>query len=315
MRKLIVPILLTMSSAVVACGSDETLPVDDKTAYEDATKLLSEKVALISLYQPHLDLPKPQKYDPSKRTDLNRACAHAANEIRHAANGARQRLGRSTNASIKELAGAFAEVSKICADLEGNPEELAKCKDAVNVLDGKLQDHASKASKAGATAKFPRVAPEFVTDRARESIKLFLQAKGPGPQEKKYLDSRRDPKAAPADITMGCDAAAQEAQVTMDLMAKSGNEDVRKVSAHHKAAVDGQCNRVKDSASLLGGLQTCKEREDDVKKDEELQAECKLACSKVKGRIDDGVRAAAFEPMGELYEYVCADEGILAKIK
>jgi hypothetical protein len=276
---------LIAGAMIVACGNSET-KVDDKEAYDSAIKEITPKVALIAAYKPYLDKPKVQKYDPEKRSDLDRSCSHAANEIRHAANGASQRAVRSKSPVVKALSDEFATLAKACADLEGD-EAIAKCKDAVNKLDSVLQDHASKAAAAGATGKFPRVSEEFITEDAKASIKLYLQAIGPGQEEAKYLAMRRDPKAETDALVQGCDAAAAEAGATMAFMGKSGNEDVRKVSAHHKAAVDGQCNR--------------------VKKDDELKAECVLACSKTKGRIKRGIPAAPFEQLIPLDEEICKD--------
>jgi hypothetical protein len=262
-------------------------------------------VALIAIYRPYVVKPEEQKYDPEKRSDVARARAFAANEIRHAANGANQRASRSKSAVVKALAPEFAEISKICADLEGADEELAKCISQVDKLDAALQEHASKASAAGATGKMPRVADEFVTPAAKDHIKLYLRAKGPGPEEQKYLEMRRDPKLEPDALVEACNAAAAEATDMFNFMGKTGNEDVRKVSAHHKAATDGQCNRLKDTAAQIAVLKTCKEREKEVEKDEELQAECRLACSKAKGRIARGIVAGAFEQLVGLNEDVC----------
>jgi len=298
--------LLAVGVAMVACNGEETVQMDDKAAYETAIVELKEKVALIAIYLPHLDKPKVQKYDPEKRTDLDRACSFAANEIRHAANSANQHSTRSKSQVVKELAPHFATISKICANLEGD-EAIATCKAGVNKLDATLQEYASKASAAGATGKFPRIAAEFITDNAKNAIKPFVQAKGPGKEEAKYLAMRRDPKVAPDILAMACDAAANEAGATMKAMTAAGNDEVRKVSAHHKAAVDGQCNRTKGSAALVATLTSCKERLDDVKKDEDLEAECVLACSKTKGRIKRGIPAAPFEPLVGLNEDVCKE--------
>ncbi len=290
---------------LIGCGDAEE-KVDDKTAYDMAIQELSGRVALIAAYKQYLDPPAPQKYDPEKRSDLERACAFAANEIRHAANGASQRAIRSKSPVVKALADELMTVAKACADLEGY-EQIAKCKEAVNKLDSVLQDHASKAASAGATGKFPRVADEFITEDAKNALKLFLQARGPGPEEAKYLEQRRDPKVDPDTLVMSCGAAAAEAGATMDAMGKTGNEDVRKVSAHHKAAVDGQCNRMKDAAGLVSVLKQCKDKHDALDKEEELKAECVLACSKTKGRIERGIPAACFEQLTALDEEVCKE--------
>jgi hypothetical protein len=297
-----------LAASVSACGEAETV-VDEKAGYEMAINELKERVALIAIYTPHLDKPKLQKYDPEKRTDLDRACTFAANEVRHAANGVAQRAPRSKSPVIKALVPELEALSKTCADLEGD-EEIAKCKQQVLKFDGVLQDFASKASSAGATGKFPRVSKEFITPAATEHSQLFLRAKGPGTEEAKYLAQRRDDKLDPNMLVMACAAAAGEATETFNFMGKTGFEEVRKVSAHHKAAVDGQCNRMKDGASLVGGLNICKERADEIDKDEELEKNCALACSKSKGRIHRGIPAAPFEPIVQLYDEVCKkDDG------
>ncbi|HHH27642.1 MAG TPA: hypothetical protein ENK57_04765 [Polyangiaceae bacterium] len=290
---------LTALFLLAACNGKEG--GDDKAAYEEAIKEVTPKLGIISAFKPHLDKPKPRKYDPEKRTDLDRAVTFAANEVRHAANGAAQRIARSKFEAVKALAKPFEEVAKACADVEGD-EAAAKCKETVLALEKALADANDKAKAAGATTTFPPLAEASITDEAKKLLAQYDEARGPGEQEKKYLAMRRDESAKPADLAAACDAAAAEAGATFNQYKASGNEELHKVSAHHKAAVDGQCNRVKEQAGTIEVLEACKKEEGAPE-----EAECKLACSKAKGRIEKGIPAAPFERMKKDYEDVCEE--------
>ena len=285
-----------------ACNGDKAA-VDDKAAYEALINDIKERVGLISVYVEHLDKPKPQKYDPEKRTDLDRAAQYAANEIRHAANGASQKVAKSKSEGIKALTAVLDNVSRTCAEVEGD-EQVGKCRDAVSALDAALQEHASKASAAGVTAKFPRIAPEFITEKAKVALAMFNEARGPGPVEAKYLEQRRDTKVTPDELASACEAGAAEATATLNKMEKTGDAEIRKVAAHHKAALDGQCNRMKDAASLVSTIVQCMATE---KKDEEMEAACRLACSKIRGRVERGIPTAGLERLSKDYEEGCQD--------
>jgi hypothetical protein len=91
-------------------------------------------------------------------------------------------------------------------------------------------------------------------------------------------------------------------------MEKTGDAEIRKVAAHHKAALDGQCNRMKDAAALVATIETCKAAVADGKKlDEEMDAACRLACSKIRGRVERGIPTAGLERLPKDYEEGCED--------
>ncbi|MEQ9322322.1 MAG: hypothetical protein RIF41_24365 [Polyangiaceae bacterium] len=291
---------LTTLVLLTACNGKEG--GDDKAAYELAINEVTPKLGVISAFKPHLDKPTPKKYDPEKRTDLDRAVTFAANEVRHAANGSAQRLARSKSEAVKALGKPFEEVAKTCADVEGD-EAAGKCKATVLALEKALAGANDKAKAAGATTTFPPIAEATITDEAKKLLAQYDEARGPGEQEKKYLEMRLDESAEPAALAAACDAAAAEAGVTFNQYKASGNEELHKVSAHHKAAVDGQCNRVKEQAGTIEVLEACKKEEGAPE-----EAECKLACSKAKGRIAKGIPAAPFERMKKDYEEVCEED-------
>ena len=290
------------SFLVAGCGEKEG--GGDKEAFEKAISETKEKIALISVYRPYLDKPKVEKYDPEKRTDLDRMVTFAANEVRHAANGASQRLARSKSEALKPLADAFTAVAKTCAEVEGD-EAAAVCKGEVAKLEKALADSSDKAKAAGATGTFSVIGEGSIDDGAKKAVADFLTALGPGEQEKKYLAMRRDESVKPDDLAAACDAAAMEAGTTMTTVKALGNEEVHKVAAHHKAAVDGQCVRMKELAALVATLDGCREKVD--KKEKFDEAECKLACSKVKGRVDRGIPAAPFERLVKDQEGLCKE--------
>lgn len=291
---------LALLSLLVACNGKEE--PDLKAAYEKAVSEVKPKIGLIAVFKPHIDKPKPQKYDPEKRTDLDRAVTFAANEVRHAANGAAQRLARSEAEEVKALAKPFEEVTKACANVEGD-EAAAKCKAQVEALEKALKEANEKAKAAGATATFPPVEESSITDEAKKLLAQYDEARGPGEQEQKYFEMRRDESVKHTDLAMACTAAATEATATFNKYKASGNEELHKVSAHHKAALDGQCNRMKGLAGIVDVLVACKEEAGAPE-----EAECTLACKKTKGRIEQGIPAAPFERLKKDYEEACEED-------
>ena len=211
-------------------------------------------------------------------------------------------IARSKSEAVKALAKPFEEVAKTCANVEGD-EAAGKCKETVLALEKALTDANEKAKAAGAATTFPPIAEATVTEDAKKLLAQYDEARGPGEQEAKYLAMRLDESAKPMDLAAACDAAAAEAGVTFNQYKASGNEELHKVSAHHKAAVDGQCNRIKEQAGTIEVLEACKKEEGAPE-----EAECKLACSKAKGRMAKGLPAAPFERMKKDYEEVCEED-------
>lgn len=282
----------------VGCGNkgDEKAEAEKK-AFEAAAGVLVEPVGLISGYRPHLIPPDEtkDKYAPKRHNDLDRAMAAAANEIRHAANGASQNVERQGAAGTKELEAALKAVAVACADAT-EMDAIAKCNTTVGALDGALIKADAARAAAGATTKIPHIAPESVTEGTKKAIAGFLKAKGPSPTEAAFIAKRSDPNAAVADLISACQAAGTEAEGTQKQMERA-EEMVRLVAVTHKMAIDSQCNRLSSAEGLRKEIGDCKKKA--------KSAECKITCGKAKGLIDDGLPAAAFDPMGKEYAAVC----------
>jgi hypothetical protein len=89
---------------------------DAKKVHETAIADLKQPIALVSIYLEHVKVPEtPEPYMPKRRPDLEKASLAAANEIRHAANGAKQKLERGGNEATKELVTALGAVATSCA--------------------------------------------------------------------------------------------------------------------------------------------------------------------------------------------------------
>ncbi|MCC6559286.1 MAG: hypothetical protein IT372_40705 [Polyangiaceae bacterium] len=267
-----------------------------KKAYEAAGAELKKAVGIISAYQPHLG---PQdskdKYAPKRRADLDRAATYAADEIRHAANIARQRLERSGDA-IKDLVGALRAVSKACADAADQPA-VEKCAAAVKALDEVIQKTDAASAAAGAGVKLPRVAPDSITDEAKKSLATFMKVRGPGPAEAAYIEKRADEKIAVADLISACQAAAEEAGATQSAFEKA-DEPLRLIGVTHKMSVDSQCNGLNGTDALRKDLEGCRKKA--------KSSECAIVCGKAKNILDEGVPAAAFTPLEKDYADICA---------
>jgi len=249
-------------------------------------------VAIIAAYLPHLAAPDGKdRFASKRRADLEKAAQAAANEIRFAANGARQRIDGSA-ATTKDLVAALGAVSAACTDA-ADPAAVEKCTASVKALDGVLQ----KTEAAGGTAKLPRVAPEAVTDEARAATAPLLRARGPGAAEKAYVEKRADEKVAVSDLVTACQAAAEEAGGTAKAFEKA-EEPLRLVAVTHKMALDSQCNGLNTAETVRKELQDCRKKA--------KSSECAIVCGKTKTIVDDGVPAAAFSVLEKDYADICA---------
>jgi hypothetical protein len=268
----------------------------EKKAHEAAIADLKQPIALISGYAPYAHYPdKPDRYFPARHPDWEKSTLCAANEIRYAANKARQKLEVSSASATKDIQAALRGVTGACADAE-DTDKLAKCGDAVKALDGALEKASAAASAMGIAAKYPRVAPESVTEEARTAMGSFLKARGPGANEKTFVDKRNDPKAAPADLIAACQAAQDDANAAASTYEKA-DEPIRLVAATRKMAMDSQCRRMGELDGLSKDLAGCKKKP--------KSADCKVVCGKMKIWVDDGYPAAGFTPITKDYDDIC----------
>jgi hypothetical protein len=293
----------SMALALGACdGGGPKVDADaPKKAHEAAIAELKQPVAIISIYLEHIQpIDTKEPYLPKRRPDAEKAAAAAANEIRHAANGVKQRIERGDSPATKDLVTALSAVATSCAEAS-EPEQLEKCNASVKALDAALDKANTAAGAAGAAGKYPRVGPEAITEEAKKKIAPLLKTRVPGPAEKDYIAKRKDPNAAPNDVLTACQGAQQE----VDAMTKAyekADEPIRLVAVTHKMSMDSQCNGMTGVDNLRQQLEECK------KPKNAKTPECKLTCSKVKVFVDDGFPAAAFTPMAKEFEEVCEEK-------
>lgn len=294
-------ICLPLSLALLAgCGpSDAEKKAEaEKKAFDTAAASLVEPVGLISGYRPHLAPPDDTiKYAPKRHADLDRAMGAAANEIRHAANAARQALERAGAEGTKDLETALKGVTGVCTDSQ-EAEIVAKCAAAVKGLDTALEQADQRRTAAGAATKIPRIAPESITADAKKAVESFLRAKGSGPAEAEFVKKRADASATAADVIAACQTAVSEAEATQKQFERA-DEPIRLVAVTHKMAVESQCNKLGATDQLRKEVGECKKKA--------KSSECKIACGKAKALIDEGVPAATFEAFPKEYAEICKE--------
>jgi hypothetical protein len=273
---------------------------DAKKVHEAAIADLKQPIALVSIYLEHVKVPeKPEPYMPKRRPDLEKASLAAANEIRHAANGAKQKLERGSNEATKDLVTALGAVATSCAEAT-EPGQQDKCVASVKALDAALEKSSAAATAAGASGKYPRVGPQALTEEAKKAAAPLLKTRGPGSVEADYFAKRKDPALSAADLIAACQAAQGE----VDGMAKAfekADEPIRLVAVTHKMSMDSQCNGLNGVEKLRGELAECK-------KSKKKTPECTNTCGKVKALVEDGVPAAAFAGMAKEHEETCAEK-------
>lgn len=291
---------LLLALGLAACGKGETAAEGagdaEKKAHEAAIADLKQPIALIAGYSPYARYPENEgKYAPKRHPDLEKSTLCAANEMRYAANKARQKLEVSSANASKDVQTALAGVTTACADAV-DPGMLAKCTDAVKALDASLEKATAAAAALGVTAKYPRVAPESVTDEAKAAMASFLKARGPGANEKAYADKRSDAKATASDVIASCQAAQADASTAAQTFEKA-DEPIRLVAATRKMSMDSQCRKLDEVQSLGKDLDGCRKKA--------KSTECKIVCGKVQNWIDEGLPAAAFAPIEKDYADIC----------
>jgi hypothetical protein len=290
-------------AGLAACGENDagggsSAPRDPKAVHEAAMAALAKPVALISAFLPHLG-PHEEKdrYAPKNRPELERAATAAANEIRHAANGVRQKLEKGKPEATKDLVVALGNISGGCTDASDS-ERHAKCKATVDALDKALEKASADAAAAGASGKYPRVSPESITDDARNELTGLLKARGPGAAEKDYLAKRGDEKVPVADLYATCQAAVAEAGDVQSVMERA-DEPIRLVAVTHKMSLESQCNKLNNADVLHREVVACKKTP--------TKDECKIACSKAQAVVRDGVPAAALLVMEKDVAEICKE--------
>lgn len=289
--------ILFVLALAAGCGSgvDEKAEAEKK-ALDAAATAIVEPVGLISAYRPHLAPPDDKvPYAPKRHADLDRAMGAAANEIRHAANAARQNVERAGAAGTKDLEAALKGVTAVCMDTQ-EPEVVAKCATAVTALDAALEKAEAARTAAGAAKPVPRIAPASITADAKKAVDSFLRARGSGPAEATFVAKRADASAAVADVVAACQAAGSEAEATQKQFERA-DEPIRLVAVTHKMAIDSQCNKMNAAETLRKEVLDCKKKA--------KSSECKVTCGKAKVMIDDGVPAAAFESFPKEYAEIC----------
>ncbi len=292
---------LVLVSAVVllsiGCGNDEE--GDPKKDFDDAAAELAGPIGEISAFLPYLEPPKADgKHDPRPTArDVQPRQERAANAIRLAATAARQR-GKSP--VTKKLGDALATVARDCTRAEGD-EAIKKCKDAVAALDVELEKQSKAASDAGATSKIPRIGNDAIDAAAKKKLEPFLKALGPTPKESETLKALEDEKADIAQLIMTCDAAALE-QKEVEGTYEGKDEDLRKLAVKHRFAIEAICRGVRRVDALRAELKPCEEEKN---KD---TPECKLACSKGKNILKEGMPSAAQETFPGYYKGICEED-------
>jgi hypothetical protein len=286
---------------LLACGKNDGAAAEaaaEKQAHEAAMADLKQPVALIAGYAPYAKYPdNPDKYFPARHPDYEKSTLCAANEIRYAANKARQKLETSSAKATVDLQAALGALTQACAEAD-DTDKLAKCGASIKALDAALAKTSAAAAALGVAGSYPRVAPESVTDEAKKAMATFLKARGPGDAEKAFVAKRSDSAVSPTDLSSSCEAAQAAAGDAADAYEKA-DEPIRLVAATRKMAMDSQCRRISEIINLSRDLGECKAKK------KMKTPDCKTVCGKVKNWVDDGFPAAAFAPLEKDYTDQC----------
>jgi len=285
--------------AAAGCkGKDEAAEkaAAEKKALEAALPEVGKAVAMISAYLPYTADPgASEKFATKRRNDMQRATEQAASEIRHTANGARQRVDRGDSPATKALADAFSAISTACTDAN-EQAKLDACTAKVKALDDALGKFEAACTAAGVTGKVPRVGPAAITDDAKKAIASYVKARGPGKAEAAFFAKCDDEKASVPVGIEACRAAATETEQVADGYEKA-DERICVLSATHKMSVGSQCNALAATETVQKEVIDCKKKP--------KTPECALSCGKAKTILDDGIPAAAFASMAKEYADIC----------
>lgn len=285
--------------AAAGCkGKDEAAEkaAAEKKALEAALPEVDKAVAIISAYAPYTADPgAAEKYATKRRNDMQRATELAANEIRHTANGARQRVDHGDSPATKALAEAFAAVSTACVDAN-EQAKLDACTAKVKALDDALAKFEDACRAVGVTAKVPRVGPAAITDDAKKAVAPYAKARGPGKAEAAFYVKCADATATVSAVIDACKAAATETEQVADAYEKA-EESIRVLAATHKMSVGAQCNALTATETAQKEVIDCKKKR--------TSPECKISCAKAKTILDEGIPAAAFANMAKEHDEIC----------
>ncbi len=279
------------ASVTLSCGGGGDAGTGATTGGDDAAKAalgkvaetLKEPLALIAGYKAFIVPPDTkEKYVPKRRPVYDRSAAAASNEVRAAANDARQKIPSTAGPVGGDITKALNDTAGACADA-ADDDAFKKCIDAVNALDDAL----GKAQTASGV-NFGKVATATPTDASKKAVGRLEKAKGPGPAEKVFFEKRADPSASAKDVIAACQTAAAEVDTIANQFEKA-DEPVRVTAVTHKMNIDAQCHRLETLADLQTNVTDCKKTP--------KKPECVTACGKAKAEIEEGVPAAAFETL------------------
>jgi hypothetical protein len=292
---------LAALSALAACGGGGETKLTPKADFELAVKDLTNPVAIMAVYERYLTPPPDPKFNPRHRSDQEKAAMHAANEIRFACTGVRQ---RSKSAAVAALAGPLGEVSKACAKPD-NMDEVKACTGKLAELKKALEAKAAEAKAAGVSG-FPLLAQEAINDHAKADIAPFNRAMTPGKEETAYLGKLQDDKLTTDDVVNACRNAAGEVDANVHTL-KDAGDTIHSLSRIHKMSMDAHCTVLTRADGLYKGLKLCLELE---KVTEEAETECRRVCAQAKTQLSTGLPAAAFKDMQERWDETCSKEAM-----
>ena len=285
--------------AAAGCkGKDEAAEkaAAEKKALEAALAEVGKPIATISAYLPYTADPgAAEKFATKRRNDMERATEHAATEIRHAANSARQLVDHGGSPATKALADAFSAIATSCTDAN-EQAKLDTCTAKVKALDDALGKFEAACAAAGISAKVPRVGPASITEDVKKAIAPYVKARGPGQAEVAFAAKRADPQATVAAVIDACRAAATETEQVADTY-KNAEEPIRIVAATHKMSLNSQCNTLTAAETAQKDVTDCRKKP--------TTPECKVVCAKAKTIVDDGIPAAAFASLEKEHAEVC----------
>jgi hypothetical protein len=262
-----------------------------KAALGKVGETLKEPLALIAGYKPFVAAPDDKdKYVPKRRPVYERSAAAASNEIRAAANDARQKIPSTAGPVGADIVKALNDVAGGCADA-ADDAAFAKCITSVNALDDALGK-----AQAASGVSFGKVATATPTDASKKAIGRLDKVKGPGPAEKAFFEKRADAAATTQNVIDACHAAAQEVDTIANQFEKA-DEPIRVTAVTHKMNIDAQCHRFEVLADLQTNVVDCKKTP--------KKPECVTTCGKAKAEIEEGVPAAAFESLNKAVADSC----------